>query len=96
MQNSVHAQCSREKSCRLHCVFLGDYDPKKIKNLSLTRSIFLILSSFCNLIRNLMEEDGKEGPWWGLRLQGSCPTLLCTHYPGLIPAVGTHGLKLRL
>ena len=43
-----------------------------------------------------MEEDGKEGPWWGLRLQGSCPTLLCTHYPGLIPAVGTHGLKLRL
>lgn len=65
MQNSVHAQSSREKSCRFHCVFLGDYDHKKIENLSLTRSIFLILSSICNLIRNLLKRMGRKAPAGG-------------------------------
>lgn len=62
--DSVHAQSSREKSCRFHCTFLGDYDPK-IENLSLTRSIFLILSSFCNLIRNLLKRMGRKAPGGG-------------------------------
>lgn len=89
--NQVYVQCSREKICRFHCIFLGDYDPYKIKNLSLTGKVWILI-----IFLHFDQEPAGQG-WEGRALMGAeTQRPLSTHHPGLTPAAGTHGLRLRL
>lgn len=90
MQNCVHVHCSRVKICGFHPIFLGDHNPKKIKDLCLTGKVyFLILSQFSALRSKICR---TERPL----IVAETPRSLCAHHPGLTPRSGTHGLRLRL